>query len=483
MEERKETKCSRGEGKIFIRGLEKSLRRYSPHQLSQMAGLLCHESAHLLTVSESVNVVLKCLQNCEVMKEMLESTTPQERKVLNEINIIYQYAGAFTLSDLGPVFGKRRWGYWEWKGHFERAFKGLINKGLVLYVAKPSTERVTDLSLSSPLVPHPVAHRPVSLEEILPSPLPPEVKPNNITQQGGTLQALVLLLQILGLIEKKGKVSTLHGTQFHAGSAKSLTRGLNIDLESFHKEITFAQQIELIVKDTRRRGLVVNHDRLIPWLNQHPAEMVGSLGDWVMSIGGFKVPFRLLMLFPQNRWIHVSVLEEVIRKVLPSTRLQRKHLPVSDLFSKAPLSMVAREMLSAPALKSTGVVSVGKDKGEEFFFVHPEISLLFGQKQENLIGEEFPTLTLQANFEAILEVNFHSLPLVYFFTVMGETVSRDAVVIFQVTKKGIETLMNGGWDPQDIITLFQKHLTHPIPENVYMAFTGEDKSAEMEGTT
>ena len=473
MEESRTSRCSKGEGKIFIKGLEKSLRRYSPQQLNRMAGLLCHENAHLLTVNEAVNVVLKCLQNCAVMKEMLDSATPQEKRVLEVINTIYQYAGAFTLSDLGPVFGKRRWGYWEWKGSFERAFKGLINKGLVIYVAKPPTERVTDLSLSSPLVPHPVAHKKVSLKEILPEPLPPEIRPSNIIQQGGMLQALVLLLQILGLIEKKGKVSTLHGTQFHAGSAKSLTKGLNIDLESFHKEITFAQQIELVVKDSRKRGFVVNQGRLIPWLSQPPREMLSTLGEWIMGISGFKVPFRLLLLFPQNRWIPVSVLEEVIRRVLPSSRLQRKHLPLHHLPPKTPLSLIAKEVLEAPALKSTGVVSVGEERGEEFFFVHPEIKLLFGEEDEELIGPDFPSLTLQANFEAILEVNFHSLPLVYFFTVMGETVSRDAVVIFQVTKKGIESLLKGGWDPHDIVALFEKHLTHPIPDNVRMAFTGE----------
>ncbi len=474
MIEKRDTRCSQGEGRILIRGLEKSLRRYSPQQLNQMAGLLCRESAHLLTVSEAVNVVLKCLQNCKVMKEILDTITPQEREVLEVINTIYQYAGAFTLSDLGPVFGKRRWGYWEWKGNFERAFKGLINKGLVIYVAKPSTERVTDLSLSSPLIPHPVAHKRVSLEDILTEPLPPEVRPTNIVQQGGMLQALVLLLQILGLIEKRGKVSTLHGTQFHAGSAKSLTKGLNIDLESFQKEITFAQQIELVVRDTRRKGFVVNQGRLIPWLSQPPLEMLRTLGEWIMGISGFKVPFRLLMLFPQNRWIPVSIMEEVIRRVLPSSRLQRRHLPVRDLSPKTPLSVIAREVLQAPALKSTGVVSVGEERGEEFFFVHPEIKLLFGEGEE-LIGEEFPTLTLQANFEAILEVNFHSLPLVYFFTVMGETISRDAVVIFQVTKKGIESLLKGGWNPHDIIALFDRHLTHPIPENVRMAFIGEER--------
>ncbi len=475
-----DTKCSRGEGKILIRGLDKSLSRYSPQQLNQMASILCRENAHLLTVNEAVKVVLRCLQNCEVMKRVLDSTTPQERKVLEVINTIYQYAGAFTLSDLGPIFGKRRWGYWEWRGSFERAFKGLINKGLVIYVAKPSTERVTDLSLSSPLVPHPVAHKSVYLEDIIPEPLPPEVKPSNIVQQGGMLQALVLLLQILGLIEKKGKVSTLHGTQFHAGSAKSLTKGLNIDLESFQKEITFAQQIELLVRDTRRRGFIVNQGRLIPWLSQHPKEMLTTLGEWIMGINGLKVPFRLLMLFPQNRWLPVKLLEEVIRKVLPSSRLQRRHLPVEDLSAKTPISAIARSLLEAPALKSTGVVSVGEERGEEFFFVHPEIRLLMGEGGEELIGEEFPTLTLQANFEAILEVNFHSLPLVYFFTVMGDTISRDAVVIFQVTKKGIESLLKGGWDPYDLLEMFEEHLTHPIPENVRMAFTGEDKMVESQ---
>ncbi len=475
-----DTKCSRGEGKILIRGLDKSLSRYSPQQLNQMASILCRENAHLLTVNEAVKVVLRCLQNCEVMKRVLDSTTPQERKVLEVINTIYQYAGAFTLSDLGPIFGKRRWGYWEWRGSFERAFKGLINKGLVIYVAKPSTERVTDLSLSSPLVPHPVAHKSVYLEDIIPEPLPPEVKPSNIVQQGGMLQALVLLLQILGLIEKKGKVSTLHGTQFHAGSAKSLTKGLNIDLESFQKEITFAQQIELLVRDTRRRGFIVNQGRLIPWLSQHPKEMLTTLGEWIMGINGLKVPFRLLMLFPQNRWLPVKLLEEVIRKVLPSSRLQRRHLPVEDLSAKTPISAIARFLLEAPALKSTGVVSVGEERGEEFFFVHPEIRLLMGEGGEELIGEEFPTLTLQANFEAILEVNFHSLPLVYFFTVMGDTISRDAVVIFQVTKKGIESLLKGGWDPYDLLEMFEEHLTHPIPENVRMAFTGEDKMVESQ---
>ncbi len=473
-----ETKCAQGEGRIFIRGLEKSLSRYSPHQLNQMARLLCRESVHLLTVNESVNVVLKCLQNCQVMKEMLDTATPQERKVLDVINTIYQYSGAFTLADLGPVFGKRRWGYWEWRGSFERAFKGLVNKGLVIYVAKPSTERVTDLSLSSPLVPHPVARREVSLEDILPQPLPPEVRPTNILQQGGVLQALVLLLQILGLIEKKGKVSTLHGTQFHAGSAKSLTKGLNIDLESFQKEIAFAQQIELVVRDARRRGFVVNQGRLIPWLSQPPQQMLRTFGDWIMGISGFKVPFRLLMLFPQNRWLPVGLLEEVIGKVLPSTRLQRRHLPVHDVSSKVPLSVLAREMLEAPAIKSSGVVSVGEERGEEFFFVHPQIRLLLGEGGE-MIGERFPSLTLQANFEAILEVNFHSLPLVYFFTVMGETISRDAVVIFQVTRKGIDSLLKGGWDPHDLIELFEQHLTHPIPENVRMAFTGETGGEEV----
>jgi hypothetical protein len=471
-----DTKCARGEGKIFIRGLEKSLSRYSPQQLNQMASILCRENAHLLTVNEAVKIVLKCLQNCEVMKEVLESATPQEKKVLEVINTIYQYAGAFTLSDLGPVFGKRRWGYWEWKGPFERAFKGLITKGLVIYVAKPSTERVTDLSLSSPIVPHPVSHKTVFLEDIVEEPLPPEIRPSNIVQQGGMLQALVLLLQVLGLIEKRGKVSTLHGARFHAGSAKSLTRGLNIDLESFQKEITFAQQIELLVKDTRRRGFVVNQGRLIPWLSQSPKKMLSTLGEWIMSISGFRVPFRLLMLFPQNRWIPVKLLEEVIRKVLPSGRLQRRHLPMGDLSPKMPLSVVAKTVLEAPALKSTGVVSIGEERGEEYFFVHPEIRLLMGEDADEFIREEFPTLTLQANFEAILEVNFHSLPLVYFFTVMGETVSRDAVVIFQVTKKGIESLLRGGWDPKDLLEMFEEHLTHPIPENVRVAFTGEEET-------
>lgn len=472
--ENTETRCARGEGKILIRGLEKSLSRYSPQQLNKMAGLLCKESARLLTVNETVSVVLKCLQNCEVMKRMLDSTTPQERKVLDVVNTIYQYAGSFTLSDLGPVFGRRRWGYWEWRGSFERSFKSLINKGLIIYVAKPSTERVTDLSLSSPLVPHPVAHRSVGLEDILEEPLPPEVRPTNIIQKGGMLQAMVLLLQILGLIEKRGKVSTLHGTQFHAGSAKSLTRGLHVDLESLMKGVTFAQQIELVVKDARRRGFVVNQDRLIPWLSQPPVDMLKTMGQWITGLSGFKVPFRLLLLFPQNRWIPVSVLEEVIRRVLPSTRLQRRHLPVSEATPKGSLTRVAKDVLEAPPLKGTGVVSVGEERGEEYFFVHPEINLLFGKGAEELIGDEFPSLTLQANFEAVLEVNYHSLPLVYFFTVMGETLSRDAVVIFQVTKKGIETLLKGGWNSQDLLSMFDKHLTHPIPENVRMAFVGEE---------